>query len=401
MNKNRMIQRIIMVSVMLIVGNFTVFAASTETRTPIYTVAVNIQSLVEEGNESVHATVTSTSSQFSVGNIEWSSVPDEGYAIGEEPKIKVYLHARNGQYFEKSVSKKTVIANGGELTAVKKEDEDETLVLSITLAKVKGTLEDTLDADWVGYPLGKVEWQPVENAKAYELKLYHNDQVAYSVEKSVGTTFDFYPFMVYDGHYTFKVRAIPVNSEESTYMTPGEWGYSGTQTISAEDTYSMRNQQVIAEATADQVTTPTSLGWAEFSDGWKYRGTNGEFITNTWKHLDGAWHYFGYDGFMYKNWQMIDGGYYYFNTSGHMQVGWVQYEKEWYYLNPSTGAMQSGWIVDNGRWYYLSPSTGAMETGWILINNQWHYLDGSQGGALATNRYIDGYYVNENGFIIQ
>ncbi len=47
-------------------------------------------------------------------------------------------------------------------------------------------------AYWESAPLGKARWSRVENAPAYEVKLYCGDSMVYRVEKTSSTNYDFF-----------------------------------------------------------------------------------------------------------------------------------------------------------------------------------------------------------------
>ena len=67
--------------------------------------------------------------------------------------------------------------------------------------------------------------------------------------------------------------------------------------------------------------------------------------------------------------------------------------------------MQVGWQFDktSQRWFCLSPS-GVMLTGWQNVNDKWYYLnpvsDGIQ-GAMLSNQWIDGRFVNADGVMVK
>ena len=105
-------------------------------------------------------------------------------------------------------------------------------------------------------------------------------------------------------------------------------------------------------------TNTSSQGWENTDRGWKYKESNGSYVTNTWKQVDGIWYFFDGDGHIATSWRQIDGAWYFFNASGAMLTGWVQSGNDWYYMNPS-GAMATGWVQSGNDWYYKSPS-GAM-----------------------------------------
>ena len=102
----------------------------------------------------------------------------------------------------------------------------------------------------------------------------------------------------------------------------------------------------------------SSQGWENTDRGWKYKESNGSYVTNTWKQVDGIWYFFDGEGHIATSWRQIDGAWYFFNASGAMLTGWIQSGNDWYYMNPS-GAMVTGWVQSGNDWYYMSPS-GAM-----------------------------------------
>ena len=57
-----------------------------------------------------------------------------------------------------------------------------------------------------------------------------------------------------------------------------------------------------------------------------------------------------------------------------MVVGWIQKDNKWYHFGEK-GAMNKGWLKDtDGNWYYLKND-----------------------GSMASNEYVDGYYLSYNG----
>lgn len=105
-------------------------------------------------------------------------------------------------------------------------------------------------------------------------------------------------------------------------------------------------------------TNTSSQGWENTDRGWKYKESNGSYVTNTWKQVDGIWYFFDGEGHIATSWRQIDGAWYFFNASGAMLTGWIQSGNDWYYMNPS-GVMATGWVQSGNDWYYMSPS-GAM-----------------------------------------
>lgn len=141
-----------------------------------------------------------------------------------------------------------------------------------------------------------------------------------------------------------------------------------------------------------------SAAWKQDSYGWW--NTEGNSYSTGWRSIDGAWYYFGSDGYMKTGWVKDGANWYYMTESGAMKTGWViSYGAgygQWYYMG-ADGAMKTGWINDGGTWYFLKDS-GAMATGWVLDNGTWYFT--SVSGAMQTGVIeIDGkvYYLQPSG----
>ena len=60
--------------------------------------------------------------------------------------------------------------------------------------------------------------------------------------------------------------------------------------------------------------------------------------------------------------------------------------------------METGWVSVGGYWYYLNES-GVMETGWVFVDGYWYYLN--EDGSMASSQWIDGYYVDASGQMLE
>lgn len=121
-----------------------------------------------------------------------------------------------------------------------------------------------------------------------------------------------------------------------------------------------------------------SQGWESSDRGWKYKDSNGSFISNTWKQIDGVW--------------------YFFDSQGSMITGWRQINGTWYFFNDK-GAMLTGWVKDGNTWYYMNPS-GAMLTGWVQTGNDWYFMNAS-GAMLSNTTTADGYKLDASGKMVK
>ena len=119
-------------------------------------------------------------------------------------------------------------------------------------------------------------------------------------------------------------------------------------------------------------TLPFKQGWNDYGDSWYYVLEDDSFATG---------------------WQQIGGKWYFFDEEGIMQTGWFEDGGAWYYLK-SSGAMATGWEEVSGVWYYFG-TNGKMTTGWQKVGGVDYYLKSN--GAMASDEYIDGYYLSKNG----
>jgi len=137
-------------------------------------------------------------------------------------------------------------------------------------------------------------------------------------------------------------------------------------------------------------------GWAQYRGGWYYFDDKGRMMTG-WQLISGKWYYLNPDnGAMFSDWQKIGGKWYYFNKSGVMQTGWQKIGNKWYFFNNS-GAMVTGWQQISKKWYYFKPS-GEMVTDWQSIGGKWYYFETS--GAMKTGWLQQGskwYYLKASG----
>ena len=58
------------------------------------------------------------------------------------------------------------------------------------------------------------------------------------------------------------------------------------------------------------------------------------------------------------------------------------------------GTSISGCVSYDNDTYYLD-NNGVLKTGWLKAGGSWYYFDDD--GKLATDKWVDNYYVNSNG----
>lgn len=107
-------------------------------------------------------------------------------------------------------------------------------------------------------------------------------------------------------------------------------------------------------------------------------------------------------------WEQKDGKWYFVQQRVTSLVGPIAGEPAYYYgytLNGVKISAKDGdytkhyktgpcWIKPDANWYHLD-ATGKMETGWIQDGGNWYFCWSN--GQMASNTYVYGSYVNENG----
>ena len=117
------------------------------------------------------------------------------------------------------------------------------------------------------------------------------------------------------------------------------------------------------------------LSWKCNSTGWWVEDTLGWYPQNQWGKIDGKWYYF------------LDSGY----------MDYSEY-RDGYWLG-SDGALVDGyfgeWKSDSKGWWFEDKSGWYPQSQWVWINGSCYYFESD--GYLATNKYIDGYWVGSDG----
>lgn len=94
-------------------------------------------------------------------------------------------------------------------------------------------------------------------------------------------------------------------------------------------------------------STSNVSNWSQDALGWRYKGSDGIYASNTWKTLlwNGTmqWFHFGPEGYMTAGWfTELDGNKYFLHnisdgSQGRMYTGWNQIEGKWYYFKEYSG----------------------------------------------------------------
>lgn len=365
--------------------------------------SLSVTSKIAAGDGIGDIEVTTTSSRFTVVS---ASIKDATgtWKPGQIPKALVVLRAEDGYKFGASISTSKITVKGGDCTGVKRVESGKALEVTLRLKPVSGTLGEVEDAFWVSSTVGKAKWDKVENAYAYQLRLYRNNNLEKTIDKTTTTTYDFYPYMTKVGTYTFRVRAVPRNADESSYLSAGEWQYSDelfidrTLVSNGGGSDSGLSEPGVAAGAGSSSPDHPSFGWVKDTSGWWYHEQDGSFPVNRWSYIDNKWYLFDLAGYMKIGWQKLNDKYYYLTVNGDMVTGWLEDNKKWYYLG-SDGTMQTGWVQWDGHWYYLM-TDGVRATDWHLIGKKYYYFYPDT-GIMASNTTIGSYILGADGVWVQ
>ncbi len=354
------------------------------------------------------AYAATNSTKYEVRSAEWVTSEDRYIAVGELPKMRVYLEPESGYAFRGSYGSGSITVKGGTFVSARREADG--MLAVVVSVPVKGAYAAPSDAQWRSNGLGRAEWNTemsryddyyaATTSGYYDVYLYRGSTLVYKLEDYYGTSCNFYPYMTKKGSYFFRVRTVPHTTQQKQYGTKSEWTESDDFYID-EDHVSDGSGQVAMDGIA---ASTTQVGWVSSGSDWYFRYPTGQYQTNGWLQLNGIWYLFDGNGRMLTGWQQWKGGWYYMQPNGTMLTGWILAGNKWYYLNTVAdgveGMMRTGWLTKNGKTYFLN-SNGEMAEGWTAIGNKYYYFYPGY-GYMATNTTVDTYFrVGADGAWIQ
>lgn len=378
---------------MMALWNMTSYGAEQTIRS----VKVTVTSDVAAGSGGGSVSAMANDTRYSVTSCDFTDSKGS-WKSGETPRVTIELKAEEGYRFN-SISSGDVTLKGASYASSRRGESSQDLILTVKLDPVKGVLGTPDEAGWTTSSLGRAKWSKVDYAPAYEIKLYCDDKVVYHLEKTTGTSFNFYPYMTQKGDYYYTVRAIPKTREEAQDLKPGPWQESVFQEVTLKDATAAGNtkpgQNQSQNQNQNERPEKTLTGWVQDQNGWWYKNPDQTYPQNTWQLIDGKWYLFDMNGYLRTGWQIWNGHRFYLTSNGDLVTGWLQYDRSWYYIDVNQGAYTNGWLKLGDDWYYFDYD-GKMVTGWLKWKDQWYYLD-PVSGKMVTNQMVESYYVNGDG----
>lgn len=428
----------------LCVASTFVFAipAYADSSKEINSVYIRLEEEKVEPGQVPNVALSTSSSNYQIVSAEPSKEYGD-WEPGRKITFEVIIEPFDGYYFNKKHIDDISVSNG--VVSYKKVTSDEieakiSYVPKVTLASPQNLyFENEYEA----------KWDEVEYCNAYEVDIYEEDEetgdwVSTGIVKVTTESIDLSSYVTDHMGVTFKVRAIPKNSEEDKYMEPSEWvsideiAYSSENTSYGEFSGESPNLKFIGE------DGEAATGWQQINGNWYYFDSAEENYAacDEWKYINSNWYRFGADSIMKTGWVKVNGKSYYLNTdttgnTGAMVTGWISTGPNgpWYYLD-DTGqhsvpygvlwvntTTPDGYTVDSTGAYYGSDlndtnsglsgvnqtdygitykhDDGTYASGWTQLDNNWYYFDSNNyNRAITSNWYFDGvnwFRFNEQG----
>jgi len=340
------------------------------------------------------------SERYSLRTAEWLSSTKNTMAVGEEPRMKLYLEIEDTDYaFRGTYSSSNISVKGGTFMSARRTSAEK-LEVTVRLDGIKGSYNPPLDAKWNETGYGRAVWTVEKNEGVtsgyYDVYLYRGNAVVKKLEAYQGTSYNFFPYMTQKGTYHYKVRTVPYTDTQKKYGQKSVWLDSDEVYLDEAHVSDGTGQ---TDGNGQTIGGAKQVGWIQSSGTWYYCYPDGSYQKDSWLKVDEKWYLFDRDGRMLTGWQTKDGLGYYLRENGEMYMGWIKSGDTWYYLNSAAdgveGAMHIGWLQNDGKTYCFDQS-GAMLEGWNQVDGNWHYFyPGS--GNMAANVIIDTFYVDGSG----
>lgn len=138
-------------------------------------------------------------------------------------------------------------------------------------------------------------------------------------------------------------------------------------------------------------------GWHQDEKGWRYIQKNGYYAGATWIQGDnGNWYYINIGTYMETDDTTPDG--YYVDTNG-VWNGEASTIANSVNLGPGMKS-SAGWEAVDGTWKYKQEDGTYITNNWKQDDGKWYYFD--ENSLMVTNQQTpDGYFVNEDGVLVQ
>ncbi len=238
---------------------------------------------------------------------------DPGIYWNDPAVYVVELRAEDEYYFPyMSADRYRVSGLGAKFLEARRVDSGEGLVIFVRFTRLGDHVGQIAQAYWTD--AGRGAWTGAVGAKMYEVSIDVPTHHRFTAQ-TIGTSYDFSPYMQTPGEYTFKVHPIAQSGKGGVWTQPVGISVSAEQAEANKAMYEVRR-----EITSSSEIVYLNTGWQTGADGrlW-YRNTDGSYIQENWLPNEGNWYYFGADGYMKTNtFITYDGKDYYMGADGKM-----------------------------------------------------------------------------------
>ena len=240
-------------------------------------------------------------------------------------------------------------------------------------------------------------------------------------------------FSVKAGHISVagerNMRTVIASIKDSSGNVVNRVAYQFNDALDYHITAAMKKTAATVTAANASTALPKrykfTAKFVKTSEGYKYRNTDGSFITNKlqkigsytyyfdkngvrqtgFKTINKKTYYFDKNGRMLLRWKRVNGKKYLFDpVDGHMHTGWewVEEKNGWYYLHAKKGYLVEGWKTIGGKKYYFTKGTFKAKTGWQTISGKKYYFDTQNAYMITGWRTIGSKtcYFGKNGVMV-
>lgn len=181
--------------------------------------------------------------------------------------------------------------------------------------------------------------------------------------------------------YTYTIKVVE-NKDSDTFQNGSTGnGTSGSQndngSVSGNGSGGSSSS---SSSQSDSSSVTNAVGqWKKDSNGWWFEKSDGTYPVWDWLYIDDNWYFFDRSGYM--------------DSNGYRFGCWLRGDGTWDY-SYSGGQWKSdgnGWWYEDGGWYPVNE--------WLKIDGYWYYF--KTDGYMASNEYIDGYWMGSDGAWVQ
>lgn len=299
--------------ILLLTGVLTIcFAIISYADTRITRVHITITDIDNSSFEPV-VTAASSTSHCEVADIWEESEFGEDYFEDEFSEISKYpvyiieLHADSGYYF--GWLDVTIGGNNAQCQTIHYEEGGTIAYLKCEFKELDNWFGEIGQVAWKQE--GILEWEPVDRAAVYELRLYKEEDTVGILYITQGTSYDFRPLMTDTGEYFCRLRPCMADG------TVGITKESETCSIDRASANQFQSWFKIPEDLKEAESKGIYPGWVQDQRGWWYRKNDGMYEQGNWQKIGDFWYFFDQAGYMVSDqWVTWKGTDYYFDNSG-------------------------------------------------------------------------------------